>query len=174
VIRYRGTDEQARDAMYRALRDVDANLPAGRVMRYDTALEELTLFASTMTNLFIGCGAFAILLAMTGIYGLSSNAVVRRTHEIGLRRALGASNGNIVALFLAQGSRQLVAGVLVSAFVSMIILYVISQFAPIGASLLTVICLAVLLLVSGFVLISIYVSARRAVLREPSVALRCN
>jgi hypothetical protein len=174
VIRYRGTDEQARDAMYRALRDVDANLPAGRVTRYDTALEELTLFASTMTNLFIGCGAFAILLAMTGIYGLSSNAVVRRTHEIGLRRALGASNGNIVALFLAQGSRQLAVGVLVSALVSMVILYVISQFAPIGASLLTFICLAVLLLVSGLVLISIYASARRAVLREPSVALRHN
>ena len=174
VIRYRGTDQQARDAMYRALGNVDADLPAGRVMRYDTALEEVTLFASTMTNMFIGCGAFAILLAMTGIYGLSSNAVVRRTHEIGLRRALGASNGNIIALFLAQGSRQLAVGVFASVFVSMVILYVISQFAPIGASLLTFICLSVLLLVSGIVLISIYVSARRAVLREPSVALRCN
>jgi predicted permease len=174
VIRHRGSDEQARNAMYRALSDVDASLPAGRVTRYDTAFEELTLFASTMTNMFIGCGVFALLLAMTGIYGLSSNAVVRRTHEIGLRRALGASNGNIILLFLAQGSRQLTVGVLVSAFVSMVILYVISQFAPIGASLLTLICSAVLLLVSGLVLISIYVSARRAILREPSVALRCN
>jgi ABC-type antimicrobial peptide transport system permease subunit len=94
--------------------------------------------------------------------------------EIGLRRALGASNGNIIALFVAQGSRQLAVGVFASAFVSMFILYVISQFAPIGASLLTLIYLAVLLLVSGLVLISIYVSARRAVLREPSVALRTN
>jgi predicted permease len=172
VIKYRGTDEQARAAMYGALRNLDASLPASRVMRYDTALQELTLFASTMTNLFIGCGVFAILLAMTGIYGLTSNTVVRRTHEIGLRRALGASNGNIIALFLAQGSGQLVVGVLVSALVSSGILYAISQFAPIGASLLTFICTAVLLVVSGLVLISVYVSVRRAVRREPSVALR--
>ena len=172
VIRYRGTDEQARDAMYGALDKLDAYVPAGRVMRYDTALGELTLVASTMTNLFIGCGAFAILLAMTGIYGLSSNAVVRRTHEIGLRRAMGASNGSIIALFLAQGSRQLAVGMVISAFVSIGILYLISQFAPIGASLLTLICTGVLLVVSGLVLISIYVSVRRAVRSEPNIALR--
>jgi hypothetical protein len=172
VIKYRGTDEQARGAMYGALRNLDASLPASRVMRYETALEELTFFARTLTNLFIGCGVFAILLAMTGIYGLSSNAVVRRTHEIGLRRAMGASNGNIIALFLAQGSGQLVVGVLISALVSSGILYAISQFAPIGASLLTLICTTILLVVSGLVLISVYVSVRRAVQREPSVALR--
>jgi hypothetical protein len=172
VIKYRGTDEQARAVMYGALRDLDASLPASRVMRYETALEELTFFASTLTNLFIGCGVFAILLAMTGIYGLSSNAVVHRMHEIGLRRAMGASNGNIIALFLAQGSGQLVFGVLISALVSSGILYAISQFAPIGASLLTFICTAVLLVVSGLVLISVYVSVRRAVRREPSAALR--
>jgi predicted permease len=172
VIKYRGTDEQARGAMYGALRNLDPSLPASRVMRYDTALEELTLFASTLTNLFIGCGVFAILLAMTGIYGLSSNAVVRRTHEIGLRRAMGASNRNIIALFLAQGSGQLIVGVLISALVSSGILYAISQFAPIGASLLSVMCMTVLLVVSGLVLISVYVSVRRAIRREPSVALR--
>jgi ABC-type lipoprotein release transport system permease subunit len=85
---------------------------------------------------------------------------------------MGASNSNIIALFLSQGSGQLVVGVLISALVSSGILYAISQFAPIGASLLTLICTTVLLAVSSLVLISVYVSVRRAVRREPSAALR--
>jgi predicted permease len=172
MIRHRGTEAQARNAMYKALESAAAAMPVGRVNRYEAELEAQTLFARTLTNLFIGCGVFAILLAMTGIYGLSSNAVVQRTHEIGLRRALGASNGNIIGLFLARGSRQLAVGFSISALMSIVLLLLISQLARVAVPLLTFMGIIVVLVVSGLVLISIYVSVWHAIRHEPSAALR--
>jgi ABC-type antimicrobial peptide transport system permease subunit len=134
--------------------------------------QKLTLMATTMTDLFIRCGIFAILLAMTGIYGLSSNGVVQRLHEIGLRRAVGATDRNIVTLFLGQGARTLMTGFVISGLISIAVLFIVAQFAGIGTPTLVAIGVSVALLVSLLVLSAIYVSTRRAVRHEPTVALR--
>jgi ABC-type antimicrobial peptide transport system permease subunit len=127
-----------------------------------------------MTRLFAACGAFAILLAITGIYGMSSNAVVLRSHEIGLRRALGASKGNVVAIFLAQGSRQLALGLVISVLLCAAILAVIRQGFSVGLETLTLIGIAVVMVVSASVLLSIYLAVRSVVRLEPSAVLRCD
>jgi predicted permease len=172
MIRHRGSDAQARAAIYEALESVGAATSVGRVNRYKAELEAATLFATTLTNLLIGCGAFAILLAMTGIYGLSSNAVIQRTHEIGLRRSMGATNGNIIGLFLARGSKQLAVGLAISGLISIVLLLLISQLARLAVPLLILMGAIVVLAVSAVVLISIYVSVWRAIRHEPSAALR--
>lgn len=172
LVKHRGSVGEARNSLYRALANVDAYAIPGRVLSYGAMLEKLTLMATTMTDLFIRCGLFAILLAMTGIYGLTSNAVVQRTHEIGLRRAIGASDGSIIALFLRQGGRQLTVGLLVSGAISVLVLYVVSQFAGVGVIALTFIGLLVAAIVTALVLSAVFISTRRAVLQEPAVALR--
>jgi predicted permease len=172
MIRHRGSDAQARDAMYEALERAEAATSVGRVNRYEAELEAMTLFATTLTNLFIGCGAFAILLAMTGIYGLSSNAVIQRMHEIGLRRAMGATNGNIIRLFLLRGSRQLAVGLSIGALLSIALLLLISQLARLAVPLLIFMGVIAMLAVSTMVLTAIYIALRRTIRREPSVALR--
>lgn len=172
MIRHRGSDAQARDAMYEALERAEAATSVGRVNTYEAELEAMTLFATTLTNLFIGCGAFAILLAMTGIYGLSSNAVIQRTHEIGLRRAMGATNGNIVRLFLLRGSRQLAVGLSIGALLSIVLLLLISQLARLAVPLLILMGVIAMLAVSALVLTAIYIALRGAIRREPSAALR--
>lgn len=77
-------------------------------------------------------GAFAILIAIAGIYGMSSNAVVLRRHEIGLRRALGASNGNLLASFLFQGARQLALALGGSALLCSAVLYPVLRASPVA------------------------------------------
>ena len=47
---------------------------------------------------------------MVGIYGLTANAVAQKTHEVGIRRAVGATDDAIIKMFLKQGARQLVIG----------------------------------------------------------------
>ncbi|HET7924211.1 MAG TPA: ABC transporter permease, partial [Rhodanobacteraceae bacterium] len=106
VVRRLGEESRARSAMYEALERVDPTI-APDIMNYDDALQRMTFFASTMSRLFAACGAFAILLAVTGIYGMSSNSVLLRSHEIGLRRALGASKEAVIATFVTQGVKQL-------------------------------------------------------------------
>jgi ABC-type antimicrobial peptide transport system permease subunit len=170
-VRHFGDETVARAAMYEALARIDPTI-APNIQTYETALSQVTLFARTMMKLFAGCGAFAILLAITGIYGMSSNAVVLRTREIGLRRALGASNRSVIGLFLRHSARQLAVGLGLSALLSFVVLLVIRRGFSIGAGALALIGASVVLIVAATVLISVYVSVQSAIRLDPSSALR--
>src|SRR6185436_14368431 len=146
IVRHSGEEAAAHGAMYEALARIDPTI-APNIQTYDTALESLTRFARAITKLFAGCGAFAILLAITGIYGMNSNAVVLRRHEIGLRRALGATNASVIALFVRQSARQLTIGLSLSALLSIVVLAVIRQGFVIGAGELAAIGAAVVLVI---------------------------
>jgi ABC-type antimicrobial peptide transport system permease subunit len=157
--------------MYEALARVDSGV-APNIQTYESAIESLTRFARAITKLFAGCGAFAILLAITGIYGMNSNAVVLRRHEIGLRRALGATDGSVIALFVRQSARQLTIGLSLSALLSIVVLAVIRQSFVIGAAELAALGAGVVLVIATTVLASVYLSVQSAIRLDPSSALR--
>ena len=157
--------------MYEALERIDPTI-APDITTYDDLLQRMTFFASTITRLFGACGAFAILLAVTGIYGMSSNSVLLRSHEIGLRRALGASNEAVVATFVAQGVKQLARGLGVSALLCAGILVLLQVGFSIGYSAIALLAGGVVLVVSACVLLSIYLAVRGVTRLEPSAALR--
>jgi predicted permease len=174
VVRYLGTEAQVRSVLFEALARVDSTVapaPAG-VRSYDANLAQTTLFARTLTKVFAACGAFAILLAITGIYAMSSNEVLRRGQEIGLRRALGASSRNVVTTFMAQGARQLSVGLAISAVLCTVALLLIRSSIDVGGGTLALIGFAVVAVVATAVLLSIYLSVRGVIRLEPSVALR--
>jgi ABC-type antimicrobial peptide transport system permease subunit len=172
-MRYRGNNVQATSAMYQALERAGADMSfVGRVNRYEAEVEALTKLTSTLTSLFVGCGAFAILLAMSGIYGLTSNAVIQRRHEIGLRRAMGATRGNILRLFLVRGGKQLAVGLAISAVLSVVLLLLISQLAQLAISELMTMGVFVVLAISAIVLVAILIAVSGAIRTEPNVALR--
>jgi len=172
VARHRGNEAGARSAMYRAVERASASLVPGEIHTYSEALEQITRFGSTITKLFAGAGVFAVLLAITGIYGMSANGVGLRRHEIGLRRALGATEGNVLRVFVVQGLHQLAVGLVLSALISAVVLGVVSQGFSLAGSTLALIGLAVLFAVSGTVLLSIYLSVRGVLKLEPSSVLR--
>lgn len=172
VIKHHGNADSTRSAIYRAVESVDPYMAPERITSYEEVLKQLTLMATTLTDLFVRCGIFAMLLAMTGIYGLSSNAVVQRTQEIGLRRAIGARDRDIIALFLKQGMRQLSVGLAISFVLSAAILFAISKFVSVSAWALVGMGIGIAGMVSALVLTAIYIATRRAVRREPSDALR--
>ena len=113
-----------------------------------------------------------ILLAVTGIYGMSRNSVLLRSHEIGLRRALGASNDDVVATFVTQGVRQLARGLGASALLCAGILFILQQGFAIGYWAMGLLATGVVLVVTACVLLSIYLAVRRVIRLEPSAALR--
>ena len=103
---------------------------------------------------------------------MSSNAVVLRTHEIGLRRALGATNRSVIGLFVKQSARQLAVGLSLSALVSVAVLAAIRQGFSIGVGEIALMGASVVLVISATVLLSVYLSVRSAIRLDPSSALR--
>lgn len=128
--------------------------------------------AALVTSLAAAIAALALALAAVGIYGVVAFVVAQRTHEIGLRMALGARGGRVLALILGRTLRPVVggmlAGLLVAAFASAVlasVLYGVSPLDPaaIGGALAFLLAVAVLASV---------LPARRALDVEPMATMR--
>jgi len=133
-----------------------------------TALAELR-FNTFMLTLF---AAIALMLAAVGIYGVISYSTARRTHEIGIRMALGAQPINVLKLVLGQGMALTLLGIaigLVASFaltrVLTTLLYSVSPTDP-----LTFVFVSILLALVA--LLATYIPARRATRVNPTLALR--
>lgn len=171
LVRHRGNEEETRRAMQQIVDRLDGTL-ARPIAPYTEELESSIRLASAMTNAFQAAGLFALLLGLTGIYGLCRNEVVRRTQEIGLRRAVGATERSILQLLLRQSVRRLLIGLLVGAGLSAIALFALLKFAALGVPTLLAIGFAVAATISLLVASSSWFSTRGVLRGEPSEALR--
>lgn len=151
---------------------LDPELPVSKVSTIRQAMDR-SLVTTRLTNwLLAGFAATALLLALTGIYGVMSLNVANRRNEFGIRLALGAQATNVLKLILGQGLRLAIAGVafgLLAAvvFTSLLqgLLFGISASDP-----LTFAAIAVLLV--GVALLACWIPARRATKVDPLEALR--
>jgi putative ABC transport system permease protein len=117
-------------------------------------------------------GALGLGLAMTGLYGLVAWSVSRRTREMGLRMALGASRRDLVGLVLGQGLRVALAGVAVGAAGGLALAHGLRGLLPGVSPTDPVTFVAVSLLMTAVALLASYLPARRAARVDPMVALR--
>jgi predicted permease len=124
------------------------------------------------TALLASFGVLALLLAVIGIYGVISYSVVQRTHEIGVRMALGARPGDVMRLVVGQGARLALVGIVLGIAgalgVTRFLQSMLFEVKPTDP--LTFTGVAVLLLLVA--LLACYIPARRAMRVDPMVALR--
>ena len=114
----------------------------------------------------------ALLLSSIGIYGVISYLVGQRTHEIGIRMALGAQRGDVLKLVLGQGMRMALAGVGIGLAAAIALTRLMSKmlFAVSATDPITLIGVSALLTLVA--LLACYIPARRAMRTDPIIALR--
>jgi predicted permease len=172
VVRTRGNAAALAPTIQNAIWSVDKDQPIVRVATMDNLLAVSEAERYFVLTLFEAFALVGLVLAATGIYGVLSGSVTERTREIGVRSALGASRGNILALVVRQGMTLTGIGVLIGVSGALAasraiaaMLFGISQF-----DLVTYVGVITLLAcVSG---IACFVPARRAASVNPVEALR--
>ena len=177
-VRTAGDPAAAIASVRSVVREVDPNLPIlnvkSQIEQADETLRMERLFAKLLT-------LFALLaqqLAAIGLFGVLAYMVSQRTHEIGIRMALGATRANVLRMIVQQGMILTVLGVVLGLVGSYVLTKYLESWVGLSKMLfgvkvsdpLTYSVIAVLLTVVAF--IACYIPARRATKVDPLVALR--
>jgi putative ABC transport system permease protein len=160
------------------VRDIDANLPVQNVMtqveQADETLRMERLFAKLLT-------LFALLaqqLAAIGLFGVLAYQVAQRTHEIGIRIALGANRSNVLRMIVRQGMTLVILGVILGLVGAYVLTRYLESWIGLSKMLFGVKVSdpltygVIALLLTMVALIACYIPARRATKVDPLVALR--
>lgn len=164
-------------ALVRLVRDevraLDPDLPLERIKSMQEVVSDSVATARLIGSILGGFSIFGLALAALGIYGVIAYSVNQRTHEIGIRVALGASRKDVLAMVVRRGALLgaggVAAGIPPALLASHAIQSLLFGVKPRDVAVFAGVC-AVLL---AAVLAASYIPARRAAKVDPMVALRC-
>jgi putative ABC transport system permease protein len=172
LVRTTGDPLGIASAVREQVRAIDKDVPVTHIQTMEQVFSASVAqqrFSMLIVGLFAG---LALMLATVGIYGVMAYSVAQRSHEIGVRMALGARTGQVLRLILKDGMALALMGVatgLAGAFaLTRLITTLLFGVTPNDATTLIAVSLTVL----GVALVACYIPARRATKVDPLVALR--
>jgi putative ABC transport system permease protein len=156
----------------RVVHGLDRELPLGTVQGMDDLLAESTNQARVVSRLLAAFGSLALLLATFGLYGVVSYTVTQRTHEIGLRLALGASWRDVLRLIVGHAAVLAATGAVLGLVGALVLSQLLTSqlfgVSPTDPAVFVSVAVLVMLVALG----ASYGPARRAARIDPMAALR--
>jgi putative ABC transport system permease protein len=172
VVRSSSSASSVAAGIRQTVRSMDKDLPVTDVESFPEAVGASVAQERFRTLLMSSFSGIALILAAVGIFGVVSYSASQRTHEIGIRIALGAQQGNVLRLILGQGTKLALLGLGAGAAAALPLthlmaglLYGVSAKDPLTFG-------AVGFVLLGVAVIACYIPARRAMRVDPMVALR--
>jgi predicted permease len=173
-LRTRGNPELLASPVEQAVHEMDSRLPVFDVRTLEQSTQIANMFAMIEATFASAFGFLALILAASGIYGVMAYRTQLRTHEIGIRVALGASRPDVLGLVLKQGLRLTAIGVLLGLGLSLLLtrflrglLFGVSAMDP-----LTVLAVTALLFLIAVV--ASYLPGLKAMRTDPVAAIRAH
>jgi putative ABC transport system permease protein len=164
--------DSVRTAVAAVVQSMDPDLPMAATKSMDQLLDEAVAGNRFVASLMGTFASLALLLAAVGIYGVMSFSVAQRTHEIGLRMALGAGRAGVVRLIFREGMTTALMGTALGLFGAYGIGKIMQRiWSDVGNADPRVLCAVALLLLTA-AMVACLVPARRAASVDPMVALR--
>jgi predicted permease len=171
-----GTD--AGTLLRQAADSIDPNVTVFQVRPISEEIDQMLYLMRFATFTYGGMGLFGMVLASVGLAGVTAYALARRTHEFGIRMALGASRWNVLGLVLREGVVMIFAGTLIGLGVALAATRALGAFFDTFAQTTSMTVSDPLLLIGAPALLALvalaacYLPARRAMHIHPSEALR--
>ncbi|SRR6266568_226142 len=174
VVRTRSDPTAFAPLLRRAVWDVDKDQPITRVQSMNQVIADYTLAGVTMCTTMGTFAGLALGLAVVGVFGVMAYTVAQRTHEIGIRMALGAKRSDVLRMVVRKGVVLGTVGVGIGLALGATLMWLqqASEGAVMPFDQRAPVYLATAFLISLTVLLASYIPARRATKVDPIVALR--
>ncbi len=168
---YSGSEQAAIAELTQAVADVDPDVGIYHIQSYASLIEQPMKLLLSVSKIFLFCGIIAVVLAASGIYAMASNNILQRTQEIGIRRAVGASDRRVMNMFIQQASWQLLIGLALGISLAMILINYMSNTLIINPESYGIALLGIPSLIIFMVMIATYIPTKSVLSMEPSDAL---
>src|SRR5580765_152433 len=172
VVRYAGAASPLARDLPGVVAGVNGSVPVSEIRTMNDVLSASILPARSTTALFGVFALLALILGTIGIYSVISYSVAERTHEIGVRAAMGAQKGDVLKLVVGEGMRLAAIGIVVGVAVAVGFAHLMTSLLFEAQAADPTIYAGVVLLLAGVATGACYVPARRATKVDPIVALR--
>lgn len=165
------TDAKTLDIVRQAVSKVDRSVAvfAPRSMREH--LDSSTALYRMVANIFVVVGLATVLIAAIGIFAITSRSVIQQKHVIGIRRALGSSNSNVLLIYLKQGLSYLLIGMVVGGSAALLANNALSKFVATLVSFTPLVTLLVIVGLGLLIAAATIWPAKKILKSEPGDAL---
>jgi predicted permease len=172
LLRTPGDPAALAPAVRAAVQELDPDLPIFEVRPMKESLDRSTWFLVVFGSLFFTFALIALMMASVGIYAVVAQNTARRTREIGIRMALGATATGVVRLVLARGLWQLALGLVIGLAGALASAQLMESIIALASPRDPVVFIAISVLLGGIGLLACWLPARRAARVAPTEALR--
>jgi ABC-type antimicrobial peptide transport system permease subunit len=167
-----GRNQESSAEFRHAISSVDPNVPVSTIEPLRSEVDRQFNHPSLRSMVLAGFALVALALVAVGIYGIVSQSVAQRMHEIGIRMTLGATRSQVLRLVVGQGAKLALLGMAIGVIVALGLTRFLSSmlFGVAPTNPLTFVVVTMILVAIAF--LASYLPARRAMKVDPMVALR--